>query len=223
MKAFISYSTKDKQFGGAVKSVFDEMGIESFLAHDDLNVSEEWKTRILSELKSCNIFVPLLSKAFKESDWCSQEIGLIVNKRGVLVIPLSIDGTNPFGFISHIQGHRVRDDSVGKDILFTAVGKKWPAVIVELLLQPMERVYSFRQAEAIVEPLVPHFKHFSQEQANRFADLAVKNGQIWNASLCQKEYLPEFLRLNKDKIKRALYRSLKYQIENGSLYTPNKA
>lgn len=223
MKAFISYSTKDKRFGAAVKSVFDEIAIESFLAHDDLQLSETWKTRILSELKSCKIFVPLLSKAFRESDWCNQETGFVVNRRGVLIIPLSLDGTNPYGFISHIQGHHVRDEKIDKDVLFVAVGKKWPTVIVEAFLRRMERVYGFRQAEAVVARLVPHFRHFTQEQASKFAELAVKNGQIWDASLCKAEQLPEFLRTNKDRIKRTLYQALKYQIENGSRYERKKA
>jgi hypothetical protein len=223
MKAFISYSTKDKRFGAEVKSVFDEMGIESFLAHDDLLVSEEWKTRIHSELKSCKIFVPLLSTAFKESDWCSQETGIIVNKRGVLVIPLSLDGTNPYGFISHIQGHHVRDGKIDRNILFVAVGKKWPGVIIEALLRPMERVHSYRQAEDTVAPLVSYFRHFTEEQANKFAELSVKNGQIWSASLCVTKYLPEFLKTNKSRIKQPLYRALKYQIENGAPYKRKKA
>ena len=82
MRAFISYSTDDKKHAGAVKVALDEIKIESFLAHDDLHVSEEWKERILKELKKCDIFVPLLSEAFKRSDWCGQETGILVNRRG---------------------------------------------------------------------------------------------------------------------------------------------
>lgn len=222
MKAFISYSTKEKQFGAAVKAIFDKIGIESFLAHNDLHVSEEWKTRILSELKSCNIFVPLLSKSFKESDWCNQEIGVIANRRGVLVIPISLDGLTPYGFISQIQGHFVRDDKIDRGIFYTAIGKKWPEIIVDVLLRSMEHVHEFRTAEAVVEPLTHYFRHFNEVQANKFAELAVNNGQIWNASLCQEKFLPEFLKINKDKIKRTLYRALKFQIENRTWYALKK-
>ena len=70
MKAFISYSIKDKKSGAAVKSVLEEIGVESFLAHDDLHVSEQWKKRILDELRACSIFIPILSKSFRTSDWC---------------------------------------------------------------------------------------------------------------------------------------------------------
>ncbi len=64
MKAFISYSTQDKKYGAAVKAVLEEINIESFLAHDDVMVSEKWKERILAELRKCEIFIPLLSENF---------------------------------------------------------------------------------------------------------------------------------------------------------------
>jgi len=50
IKAFISYSSKDKKYGAAVRTALSEVNLESFLAHDDLRVSEEWKARILAEL-----------------------------------------------------------------------------------------------------------------------------------------------------------------------------
>lgn len=199
MRAFVSYSTKDKKHGGAIKSVLGELGIDSFLAHDDLQVSEKWKSRILSKLKSCDIFIPLLSQAFKESEWCGQETGIAANRRGILIIPLSIDGTIPYGFISHIQAHRMHSQELERQVLLNAIAKKWPERAVDTLLPTMEKVYTFRQAEAVVALFVPYFSHFTPEQANRFAELAVGNGQIWDAHLCFEKYLPEFLAANKDR------------------------
>jgi len=223
MKAFISYSTREKSHGGRIKAIFDELGIESFLAHEDLNVSEEWERRILSEVKSCQIFVPLLSSMFKESDWCSQETGIIVNRRGVLVIPLSIDGVMPYGFISHIQGHSLTGDDVDKEVILNAIGKKWPTKIIDLLMPTMERVFSFREAESVMNPFRPYFAYFSPEQANRFARLSVANGQIWSAHLCRREYMPEFLAHNEDKIESNTLAALKYQIDNQSWYRDENA
>jgi len=54
LKAFISYSTVDRKHGAAVKETLDGIGIKSFLAHDDVEVSEEWQQRIKVELKRCN-------------------------------------------------------------------------------------------------------------------------------------------------------------------------
>jgi|SRR5579872_2546881 len=180
MRAFISYSTKDKKHAAAVREVLDEINIEAFLAHDDLHVSEEWKKRILVELKKCDIFVPLLSEAFKGSE-CGQETGLVVSRRGVLIIPFSLDGTLPYGFISNIQGHRISSAGVDKQTILAAVGRKWPSIVIEALLKPVQFANSFREAEKVMEPLVPYFAKFSEDQATRLARMAVKNSQIWGS------------------------------------------
>src|SRR5258708_3343275 len=218
IKAFISYSSKDKKYGAVVRAAQDEARLESFLSHDDLRVSEEWKTRILDELKQCNICVPLLSKAFKRSAWCGQEVGYAVGRDKVLIIPLSIDRTMPYGFISHLQCHRIPSTGVDSQIFLDAVGRKWPSVIIELLLRPVAHAGSFRHAEKLIKPLVPYFERFSKDQATRFTRMAVDNGQIWGAYLCREKYLPQFLKLNKKKIPQSQFKALKYQIENQTWY-----
>lgn len=62
--AFISYSTKEKAYSADVKRILEEYGVDCFLAHEDLVVSEEWKHRILEELRRCNVFIPLLKRPF---------------------------------------------------------------------------------------------------------------------------------------------------------------
>jgi hypothetical protein len=226
VKAFISYSTKDKKYGTAVKATLDKIGkaapdkinLESFLAHDDVRVSEEWKKRILAELKECKIFVPLLSEAFKGSDWCGQETGFVVERGNVLIIPLSIDGTVPYGFISHLQCHQVSPDGIDPQPILGAIGRKWPSIVIEVLLKSVEGASSFRRAEELIEPLVPYFERLAKQQASRLAHMAIDNGQIWAAHLCREKYLPLFLKLNRTKISPSQYRALKYQIENQRWY-----
>lgn len=218
MRAFISYSTRDKKHAGAVSAVLDEINIESFLAHEDLHVSEEWKERILEELKKCEIFVLLLSEAFKSSDWCGQETGVIATRRRVLIIPLSVDETLPYGFISNIQCHRMPSAGIDAQTILTALGRKWPSVAIDGLLKRVQLANSFRGAEKLMEPLVPYFEKLSKDQATRLASMAVENSQIWDAALCRDDYLPKFLKLNRAKIPTSLYRPLKYQIENQHWY-----
>ena len=69
VKAFISYSHEDRVHGGQAKTALAEVCIVSFLAHEDLNVSDEWRERILEELRQCDLFVPLLSANFLASKW----------------------------------------------------------------------------------------------------------------------------------------------------------
>ena len=209
MKAFISYSSIDKKHGGAVKKALEEIGIEPFLAHNDVKVSEQWQERILEELAACKLFIPLLSKSLKESVWCNQEIGFIVRrKKNVLTVPISLDGTKPYGFIAHLQSHKIPTSGLDPETVLDAVGRKWPSVVIEGKMKPMEPIYSFRSAESVVAPLVPYFDKFTAAQANEFARLANGNGQIWDAHLCRSDYLPKFLKINKSKIGTALYSEL---------------
>ena len=60
LRTFISYFTEEKHFGAKVKSILERYGVRSFLAHEDLEVSEKWRKRILEELCICDVFIPLL-------------------------------------------------------------------------------------------------------------------------------------------------------------------
>jgi hypothetical protein len=76
MKAFISYNSQQLKAAEGIKRFLKAIEIESFVANDDLRTSSDWKTVITKELHKCELFIPLLSKAFKTSDWCSQELGI---------------------------------------------------------------------------------------------------------------------------------------------------
>ncbi len=93
LKAFISYSTDDKNIAGQVKTVLNEHGIVAFLAHDDIHVSQEWKDRLIQELNETNIFIPLLSRSFKESDWAPHDLLLepIITRFTHEIIPTLIE------------------------------------------------------------------------------------------------------------------------------------
>ena len=185
MKAFISYSTTDKQIAGQVKTILNEYRVDAFLAHEDINVSQEWKDRIIQELNQSSIFVPLLSAAFKQSDWAPQEIGLaFARSEEVLFIPLFVDGTVPFGFISHIQGKRLPADGLHSDLLIDPITSRFPHEIIPVLIERMARAGSFRDAEALMLPLLPHFDKFNDDEINAFTTASIENAKIWRAEDC---------------------------------------
>jgi len=198
-RAFVSYSVERKHDGGAVKACLIEFGYECFLAHDDLRVSEEWKQRILQELGEADVFVALLSKEFMESKWCGQELGYIVSRPEVLVIPLSLDGTMPYGFIDHLQGKGVHDGNLAI-VLEEALYRKRPRQMIPAQIERVASARSWRGAEALVRPLVPHYGIFSNEEVDAFARAAAGNSEVWDAGLCASEYIPAFVRINGARI-----------------------
>jgi hypothetical protein len=56
------------------------------------------------------LFVPILSERYFTSVWCAQESG-IAAVREMTIIPLSVDGTLPLGFMAHIQSTKINGDN----------------------------------------------------------------------------------------------------------------
>ena len=219
---FISYSNNDREVGAQAKAVLGAVGIDGFLAHDDLEVSEEWKEKILEELRRCDLFVPLLSRNFVESEWAPQEAGYIVSRPEVVIAPLSIDGTTPFGFLGSVQGGRIGENGVTQELLVEPVLARLvrhvPRKILPGVIRRAGEAHCFRDAERQFRPLVPLFEQFSAEEANALAEASVKNGQIWAAQLCRDEYLPDFIQVHADNIEPDTLRALRYQIQSQSWY-----
>ena len=218
--AFVSYSHKDRQYGRQAKDVLSQVGIDAFLAHEDLEVSEEWQRRILKELSLCDLFVPLLSRNFLESKWAPQEAGFIASRPKVVSAPLSIDETTPHGFFSHVQGNRIPSKGITRELLVEPLAKRFPRTILPALIRIAGEAGNYRYAEQTMRPLVPHFSRFTAEEAQALAEAAVDNGQICAAELCRDEYLPEFIRVQGSNIETETLRALQYQVENGSWYPP---
>lgn len=222
MKAFISYSTTDKLVAGQAKTLLQEYRIDAFLAHEDIDVSQEWKDRTIQELNASSIFVPLLSKAYKQSDWAPQEIGLAFARGNVLFIPLSLDGTVPFGFISHIQGKRLPEGDINSDLLIEPITNRFPHEVIPVLIERMGRAGSFRSAEALMLPLLPHFVKFNDDEINAFSIASIENAQIWAAADCSRKYLPTFLDMHRSRIDPQKREVLEYQIKEQQWYRLRK-
>jgi hypothetical protein len=223
VSAFISYSHVDRAYGAQAKSVLAEVGIEGFLAHEDLEVSEEWRDRILKELRRCDLFVPLLSENFLSSKWAPQEAGFIISRPEVAIAPLSIDGTTPFGFLSHLQSGRITKEGITRELLVEPLARRIPRKILPGLIQIAGNAGSFRSAEAKMRPLVPFFPAFTPDEAQALAEASVRNAQIWSAAQCRTEYLPELMRSQGANIRPDTLRALQYQVKNDRWYDPDDA
>ncbi len=222
VRAFISYSHEDRKYGKQVKQVLAEVGIEAFLAHEDLEVSDEWQERILEELRCCDLFIPILSAKFVESPWALQEVGFIISRPKVVVAPLSIDETIPKGFISRVQSSRIPKEGITREILVEPLARRFPRAILPGLIRLVGSAGSFRAAETLMRPLVPLFPLFMANEAQALAEAAIKNGQIWSAAKCQGDYLPNFIQVQGANLKPKTLRALQYQIEHNGWYDPTK-
>ena len=216
--AFVSYSHVDRKFGQQAKDVLGEVGIVAFLAHEDMETSEEWRDRILSELRRCDLFVPLLSKNFLESKWAPQEAGFIASRPEVAIAPLSIDGTIPFGFLSNVQSSPIRDNVITRELLVEPLVRRFPRKILPGLIRVAGEAGSYRYAEQTMLALAQYFSLFTAEEAQALAEASVSNKQIWSAGMCRIKYLPAFILAQESNLKPETLRDLQYQVENDQWY-----
>ena len=193
MYAFISYQTADILVAGKIKELLQEAGIESFMAHEDVNVSEEWRLKILKEIGLADLFVSLWSKNYYDSCWCIQESGIASFREGLTVIPLSTDGSLPLGFANNIQSTRIDPDNVQLINLMPGLVKAEPGLGIKLLFKKLEESKSFRGAEANFKEIIPYLDTLTPEQGKKLLKISINNNQIHHASLCASEFLPAIL------------------------------
>jgi len=119
IEVFLSYSNRDKELAGKIAKLLEEKGIDVFLAHEDIEISKEWREEILKHLRNCNFLIALLTPNFKDSTWTNQETGFAFGK-GVKIIPLIVGNTTnsliDFGFLESFQGIHIEDNDLSKYI-----------------------------------------------------------------------------------------------------------
>jgi hypothetical protein len=193
MYAFVSYRTADKAVAGRVRDVLAGLGIEAFLAHEDIHVSEEWRLKILREIGRADLFIAILSKNYFRSAWCIQESGIAAFRKGMTIVPLSIDGTIPRGFLSHIQSSKIDPKRPWQADLFPGIAKRNLSFVIDKITKMIEGSRSYRSAEANFETILPYLSRAKNAQILRLLEVSAENNQVYHASKCAREYLPPLL------------------------------
>jgi hypothetical protein len=193
LKAFLSYQTTDKIVASKLKIMLEALGISSFLAHEDIQVSEEWRLKILSELSDSNLFVAVLSKDYYGSIWCVQESGIAASRHDITILPVSIDGTIPSGFFGHVQSSKIDSENPQLSALTPGLFKCDQYFTISALIVLVGKSRSFRSAEYHFGLLLPYLNAATDQQKTDLLRLSTENGQVCNAGDCATKYLPPLL------------------------------
>lgn len=102
LRLFLSHKDEHKKAVAALKAELKIRGISAFVAHDDIEPTNEWMDEIELGLRSMDALAALLTPKFHESNWTDQEIGWALG-RDVLVLPVRL-GIDPYGFGGKYQG-----------------------------------------------------------------------------------------------------------------------
>jgi len=106
IRLFVSHLSSTKRKVSTLKSHLSQWGISAFIAHEDIQPTREWRDEVEAGLETMDLLAAVVEHGFKESDWCTQEVGYAMGRK-VDIIPLRA-GLDPFGFFGKYQGIQVK-------------------------------------------------------------------------------------------------------------------
>lgn len=189
---FISHSYTDRAIAVAIKKALAEDNLKAFIAHEDIDATEEWELVIMDALRNCKAVIAVLTQDFKLSEWTNQELGMAIalNK---FIVTMRVD-IDPPGFMGRYQGLPWKADSPETSIKALRVLLMRKEIISrkKALIEEFGSSHNYNQAAdraAVLRMAEP----FSPEQVNLILVVSLKNHQIkgsWGAS----DYLRELRR-----------------------------
>lgn len=194
MLIFISYAHADRHRAAEVKSILDDVGIDSFMAHEDIGVSKVWRDEIMKQLRECDAVVCLFSENFYASHWCLQETGIASYRQeddNIGLILLSLDGKVSPGCLSHLQSPKIKNDRITwADLTPGFATFMAESDLNDILIAWAGKGFNWRDAEARLDTLMPHLPNMTLQQIDELLRLSQENSQIWDAAKCKTTYLP---------------------------------
>ncbi len=209
IKVFLSYSAIDKKLASKIKRWFEDYGLEVFLAHEDITPSAEWRKVILQNLENCNVFIPIVTKNFKDSDWTDQEIGIALSKRK-FIIPLSID-IIPYGFLNELQSLKLDTKRVQSSCkkIFEILGQnsEFEKSLSNSVIKAFLNSVNYEEAKNKSRILLEFDDAFTTEQANEIIKGSTQNNQIYG-SFGAQEALRKLIQKHSEVVDKNLTRKL---------------
>lgn len=208
---FLSHADEDKTIARKLADALAKYDFEVFVAHDDIEIGEEWENTLKERIEKCELFIALLSKNFHKAHFTDHEIGIAsaMNKQ---IFPLRIDETMPYGFMSKYQAKKISQEIIPLEVsklaerlmTFTNSGKQ----LIDNLIEKFAYSRSFNEANSRSSDLFD-FSTFSKSQINAIADAFLSNMQIrsaWTARPSTLEFLAKNWKDVDQKYKEQLQR-----------------
>jgi hypothetical protein len=102
IRLFLTHTHPNKVLAKNIRERLLLYGIDTFVAHEMIEVSKEWQEEIELALATCNALAALVTKDLILSPYCDQEIGYAMDSR-VVIIPVRQEA-DPHGFFAKYHG-----------------------------------------------------------------------------------------------------------------------
>lgn len=205
IRGFVSYSNRNRATAERTSEALQALGVSSFLAHRHIIASQDWESRIRKELNRCSIFVPVVTKAFWESEWAPQELGAAANRsKSCLIVAVLLGRNQPRGFLKRVQGVRTTSKSIGPSLFVEPLVMKFPQEILPRVVSYVRRASSPIEAEERLALLRPFYSKLDKRQSITLAEFLARSKNVVRSKRCRHELVPAFLRSRRSLIPAAL-------------------
>lgn len=208
---FLSHADEDRKIARKLADELKQYGFDVFVAHDDLEIGDEWEDELKSKISGSEIFLVLLSKNFHKAHFTDHEVGIAtsLNKR---IFPVRIDDSIPYGFMAKFQAKKISPEIDSEEISnlsqklmsFTDKFKQ----IIDKLIEDLTNVNTFREANFVAKNLF-EYTDFTPKQVNNIAEAFLSNYEIrgaWTSGpMCLEFFSKNWISLTeelKSKLKR---------------------
>ncbi|MDE1840726.1 MAG: toll/interleukin-1 receptor domain-containing protein [Thaumarchaeota archaeon] len=213
IEVFLSHADEDKITARRIADALEKYQVKTFVAHDDIDAGDDWETTLINKIRECDLFIALLSENFHNANYTDHEVGIA---RGLNrpIIPIRIDNTSPYGFMSKFQAKKMSADVIGEEEIADLVHSMSTVTekgrnIIDNLIREFANAGSYDKANEISITLFTYTK-FSKEQINAIVAAYVNNGQIrggWSSDpRCITLFKDNWKKI--DEPKKAMLRSL---------------
>jgi len=155
-----------------------------FVAHHDIDPTEDWQIRIKDELLEMDGLVALMKQGFEKSVWCQQEVGAAVGRK-VPFISIK-QGIDPPGLVSKYQALEDNGKSssqLAKEICEVFLTKPGigPKITASLVQQLDVSTNYDRSCELVT--LIKDSSHITADVKEHMQSIAKRNNQVYDAYL----------------------------------------
>lgn len=182
---FLTHVATHKAEATTIKQDFLKLGIEGFVAHEDIEPTKKWQQVIEAALMSCDALVALLHDGFKESPWCDQEVGYVLG-RNVPVIPVAFD-QQPYGFFGSLQSVRAdaytRPHTLAAEIArLLLTDTRTGTSLTEHLIEALVLSRNWAESNVLAPLIADHTPLITGEQVRRLRVAQDSNTKVGEAS-----------------------------------------
>jgi hypothetical protein len=171
-RVFLSHKDDVKKEAAELKDKLKVFGISGFVAHQDIEPTQEWQDEIENALFSMDAFVALMTENFHNSNWTDQEVG-VAFARDVPIISIKL-GKDPYGFIGKFQALSCSLDTAPNEIVKILIKHER---MVDAYIKAVQNCHDFNHGNTLSE-LLPFIDRLSDQQVNGLISAFNRNSQV---------------------------------------------